>query len=834
MSYSIVFRIIGGSFEEGYELEAEIRRNRQIICTERGRLSPETEIPRLYEQTFPVHYSNWGSRSCWGSRVIEDGDGEESRRDCIDTSKQLERIFQNWFRYADLGAIQTRITRNIPPGSAPTVILEANHHRILQCLPWHQWDWLNHEFPHTEIVLSRKAFEVVTSINKRLRVLVVLGSEEGIDLKPDWTALATNLNPIADLVKLPQPSLTELRNQISQGCDILFFAGHSDRNESGDNGWIKINETQTISIDHLIPEFRSAIKKGLKMILLNSCSGMGIASRLSELEIPYMVVMREPIHNDVAGKFIEYCLKDLADGNSLTRAVSQARNKLRELEGKYICASWMPVIFQSREAPDYIPFPRNKLLLHILKLLTQLKTIGEKRMKIPRIVFILIGLIAAFAINYCRPQTPEILESMGTHALFIENQSPAKTDGLAAYSRKDYREAINQFNQALQQHPEDPETRIYLNNASVLENSKNPDLLPVIAVIASPSEVDISAIEILKGEALAQQQKNQDGKTQVLVKIIIDNNNLELAKKVADKLVRDQSIKGVVGHLSSNVSIETAKIYENGGLVAISPSSSSTQLTAQDNYNYIFRSVPNSIMMAKTLANYAVTKNAKTKLGICFNNTLKSGKTFADAFTKAVKDNGGETTPLICDMSAPGFSAHSTLQQMKRQNVKGVLVYENLDKEQGKGFDQVVLIARAASQNGLKLFAPHALIAKKTTTSDFSNMVLVTPRDAAQPEAQEFTSKYRTVFAGETPDWRSLSSFDSLMSIAVGLEQSNGKRAGLAKKLHEPTFSIKGSSGPIKYSKSGDRAVTPSIVQVKCQGTSCKLELMSVAAPKLK
>ena len=185
-------------------------------------------------------------------------------------------------------------------------------------------------------------------------------------------------------------------------------------------------------------------------------------------------------------------------------------------------------------------------------------------------------------------------------------------------------------------------------------------------------------------------------------------------------------------------------------------------------------------------------------------------------------------------MSAPGFSAHSTLQQMKRQNVKGVLVYENLDKEQGKGFDQVVLIARAASQNGLKLFAPHALIAKKTTTSDFSNMVLVTPRDAAQPEAQEFTSKYRTVFAGETPDWRSLSSFDSLMSIAVGLEQSNGKRAGLAKKLHEPTFSIKGSSGPIKYSKSGDRAVTPSIVQVKCQGTSCKLELMSVAAPKLK
>ena len=132
MSYSIVFRIIGGSFEEGYEIEAEIRRNRQIICTERGKLLPEPEIPRLYEQTFPIHYSNWGSRSYWGSRVIEDGDGEESRRDCIDKSKKLEQTFQNWFRYADLGAIQTRIAQNIPTGSEPIVILEANRHLILQ------------------------------------------------------------------------------------------------------------------------------------------------------------------------------------------------------------------------------------------------------------------------------------------------------------------------------------------------------------------------------------------------------------------------------------------------------------------------------------------------------------------------------------------------------------------------------------------------------------------------------------------------------------------------------------------------------------------------------
>jgi hypothetical protein len=125
MSYSVVFRIIGGSFEEGYEIEAEIRHNRRIICTELGRLPPQPEIPKLYEQTFPTHYANWGGRSQWGAKTMDsdDGDAVEAVKACVDTSKQLEQIFQTWFRQADLEDIQTRIVREIPHGSEPIFIL---------------------------------------------------------------------------------------------------------------------------------------------------------------------------------------------------------------------------------------------------------------------------------------------------------------------------------------------------------------------------------------------------------------------------------------------------------------------------------------------------------------------------------------------------------------------------------------------------------------------------------------------------------------------------------------------------------------------------------------
>jgi branched-chain amino acid transport system substrate-binding protein len=828
MSYSVVLRIIGGSFEEGYDIQAEIRHDRQILGTEFGHLPPNPEIPRLYEETFPTHYANWGSRSNWGERVIDDGDGSiEYIKVCIDTAKQLEQLFQTWMQYANLGDIYSGITREIPRGSHPLFILEAWGNHTIQRLPWHNWEWLNKAYPGTEVVLSRKAFPVKIA-QQRLRILVILGSEENIDLKADWAALENNLKPIAELQLLNQPDFHQLCDQIRQGCDILFFAGHSDSNDK--SGWIKINKDELVNINELIPELASAVRKGMKMVFMNSCSGLGIASQLAELNVPYVVAMREPIHNDVAAKFVESCLASLSQGNSLTSAVSLSRIALRRLENKYICASWMPIIFQSREAPDYVPFPQKiekpQKSFSLPQLITQLLW-DHKIMKVPPIILLTVGLATAFIVSKTWPSgSPEILESIGDRTLFPKMSSAAKTEGINLFANKDYEQAINKFNESLRSQPNDPEAKIYLNNALALHQSPGV-LLPVIPVINSATNGSSTVIEILRGAAIAQVEINQDtggikGK-KVLLKIVLDNNDPNLAKKVAQKLVKEE-IKAVIGHADSNSSVVAAPIYERAGIVMISATSSTMDLRGLG--KNIFRTVPNSEVMTKTLSEHIFNKAKKKKLGFCFDSTLTAGRTFKDAFIADFNRKGGSIVPIKCDASDPNFSPRLIVQDMAKQGADGLIMYYHLNESYQ--LQAAKSIAQAAKALNLPLFGSASLVATDIIESgqDFQGMVLVTPRHPDSPLARNFSNTFKDVFA-DVPNWRDMMGYDAVKAVVVGLNASDGTSKGLAQKLHDPNFpSIAGSSGPIKFSQGVDRVITPAITQVQCQSGQCKFALI--------
>jgi branched-chain amino acid transport system substrate-binding protein len=838
MSYSVVLRIIGGSFEEGYDIQAEIRHDRKILCTESGRLPPNPEIPRLYEETFPAHYANWGNRSNWGERVIQDGDGiVEYIKACTDTAKQLEQLFQTWMKYADLGEIYGGIAREIPRDSQPLFILETPGNPIIQRLPWHNWKWLNKVYPGTEVVLSKKAFPVGIG-QKSLRILVILGSEENIDLKPDWAALKNNLQSIAELQLLNQPDFHQLCDQIRLGCDILFFAGHSHSNDK--SGWIKINEHKTIDINDLIPELRVAIDKGLKMVFMNSCSGLGLAAQLAELNVPYVVAMREPIHNDVAAKFIESCLAALAQGKSLTSAVSLSRIALRRLEDKYICASWMPIIFQSREAADYIPFPRKIKKLQKTFSLPQLTTQlswDHKIMKVPSVILLAVVLASAFiASKMWTGGSPEILESIGDRALFPKMSSAVKTEGIQLFANKDYEQAINKFNESLRSQPNDPETRIYLNNALALHQSAGVPL-PIIPIINSATSGSSTVIEILRGVAIAQAEINQDtggikGK-KVLLKIVLDNNDPNLAKKVAQKLVKED-IKAVIGHADSNSSVAAAPIYERAGVVMISATSSTMDLRGLG--KNIFRTVPNSEVMTKILSEYIFNKAKKKKLGFCFDSTLTAGTTFKDAFIADFNRKGGSIVPIKCDASDPNFSPRLIVQDMAKQGADGLIMYYHLNESYQLQAAKNIAQAAKNLDLPLPLFGSASLVAIDIIESGqaFRGMVLVTPRHSDSPLARDFSNIFKGVFA-DVPNWRDMMGYDALKAVVVGLNASDGTSKGLAQKLHDPNFpSIPGSSGPIKFSQGVDRLITPAITQVQCQNGQCKFALIPETKTGLK
>ena len=93
---------------------------------------------------------------------------------------------------------------------------------------------------------------------------------------------------------------------------------------------------------------KTAIEKGLKLAIFNSCDGLGLAQALEKIHIPVVIVMREPIPNQVAQEFFQHFLTAFAiDQLPLYLAFQQARRKLQGLEDDFPAASWLPVICQN-------------------------------------------------------------------------------------------------------------------------------------------------------------------------------------------------------------------------------------------------------------------------------------------------------------------------------------------------------------------------------------------------------------------------------------------------------------------------------------------------------
>ena len=155
--------------------------------------------------------------------------------------------------------------------------------------------------------------------------------------------------PSAEIEILSQPTKEKLHEQLWHplGWDILCFSGHSNSKDDGSTGVIEISATENLSLKYLKSALTNAIEKGLQLAIFNSCKGLGIAQDLADLYIPQIIVMRQPIPDQVATVFLKNFLQAFANDKSLYNSVREARQKLEGLEDRFPCASWLPIICQN-------------------------------------------------------------------------------------------------------------------------------------------------------------------------------------------------------------------------------------------------------------------------------------------------------------------------------------------------------------------------------------------------------------------------------------------------------------------------------------------------------
>jgi branched-chain amino acid transport system substrate-binding protein len=93
-----------------------------------------------------------------------------------------------------------------------------------------------------------------------------------------------------------------------------------------------------------------------------------------------------------------------------------------------------------------------------------------------------------------------------------------------------------------------------------------------------------------------------------------DKNSPEEAASIAQKIVSDGDIAGVIGHFASGVCMVAAPTYQENGIIEISPSSSHPDYSSIG--DYIFRN--NTVIQTEAAAalDIAVNDLGKTKIGI--------------------------------------------------------------------------------------------------------------------------------------------------------------------------------------------------------------------------
>jgi branched-chain amino acid transport system substrate-binding protein len=406
------------------------------------------------------------------------------------------------------------------------------------------------------------------------------------------------------------------------------------------------------------------------------------------------------------------------------------------------------------------------------------------------------------------PNNPVSLQdrlSFGEKLLVTEGASSDKQNGVAAIAAQDYPKAIASFQAALQSNRNDPESLIYLNNAKI-----GTQAAATIAVAVPATKSSNPALEILRGVAQAQTQVNEAGGingTLLKVLVVDDDNDPNLCKDVATALVQDASVLGVVGHYGSDATLAAGAIYQKGGLVMISPTSTSVQISSLG--DAVYRTVPSDRFTASALSRYMLNNQKKQNAAIYYSSESSYSKSLKEEFTTALTSDGGSVVAEY-DLSSPAFRAAETVDQATKQDAQVLVLAANTAT-----IDPALEVI-AANQQRLQILGGDSLYTPKvlqTGGAAAASMVVAVPWVLLSNPNSPFAQKSRQLWGGDV-NWRTAMAYDAAMTLVEGLESGNNRQAVLDA-IAQPGFTFQGATGAVKFLPSGDRNQPMQLVVVE-------------------
>ncbi|MFB2770972.1 CHASE2 domain-containing protein [Pelatocladus sp. BLCC-F211] len=371
MSKLVVLNLGKGNLKQGFpSVTAALWEDGNPIAMQfTGSLPAAPELWSLYKRwqlLYQLLYEALYPGSDWRNYTddLEDIDIEIDEEDVTNVSSidfsnlcdDLHKQINSWLKSEPFRHIDQKLRTKLNPDDEIRLILATEDNQVRR-LPWHLWNFFE-DYQKAIACSSILEVEQVKPLRnnpgRKIRILAVLGNSQGIDVQQD-RAILEQL-PGAEIIFLVEPQRQELDRWLwdKRGWDMLFFAGHGSTDAEGESGRIHLNQTDTLTIAQLKNALKAAIARGLNLVVFNSCEGLELARELGSLQIPQMIVMREPVPDFVAQEFLKHFLEAFAHGESFYLAVREAQDKLQGLENEFPCASWLPVICQNPAAEPLV------------------------------------------------------------------------------------------------------------------------------------------------------------------------------------------------------------------------------------------------------------------------------------------------------------------------------------------------------------------------------------------------------------------------------------------------------------------------------------------------
>ncbi|MBE9102389.1 ABC transporter substrate-binding protein [Vacuolonema iberomarrocanum] len=395
--------------------------------------------------------------------------------------------------------------------------------------------------------------------------------------------------------------------------------------------------------------------------------------------------------------------------------------------------------------------------------------------------------------------------SDGHRLLIATGATPEKYAGVQAIAQGNINAAIPYLETAIATNPNDPEALIYLNNARL---QGRPTY--TLAVIA-PIRTDLDrALEILRGAAQAQQEVNQrDGINGRSLRILLvdDGEDGAIAAQLADHLIRDPSVLGVVGHTTHTATAAARDRYGAAGLVAISPFDSA--IAPSHSTSPQFRTIPSDFVTARALADHLLNRLHQSAAAVFYADNSDDSRSLRDELATALSLNGGKIVQDY-DLAHPDFDPSEQVNQAAMQGATALVVLPDLAQR-----DRALQVIRA-NQNRLHLLASAHLYTAKTLEMagpEAVGMTLAIPWHAHIDAETPFVRRSRDLWNGEV-NWRTALTYDAMQAFIVAMEQGP-TRQGIHQTLQHPDFFAQGGTGIVRFLPTGDRNQGIQLVRVQ-------------------